>query len=133
MGTAFRFDATVLVLVFIYIYISALHLTPQTSTGILAKIFLIFCVLRVMHERPSFRMVFFLVSTFLFLSILLEINLGNVLGFGGKLQSIYNEDANQWTWTPEVGVEKEVLGPFDTVQVWVEKGIDTSMLARIYF
>lgn len=36
-------------------------------------------------------------------------------------QSIYNEDANQWTWTPEVGVEREVLGPFDTIQVREEK------------
>lgn len=47
------------------------------------------------------------------------------------MQSIYNEDANQWTWTPDVGVEKEVLGPFDTVQVWVKNGIGTSMLAHI--
>lgn len=32
-------------------------------------------------------------------------------------QSIYNEDANQWTWTAEVGVEMEVLGPFGSVIV----------------
>lgn len=32
-------------------------------------------------------------------------------------QSIYNEDANQWSWTPEVGVEREVLGPFRSIEV----------------
>lgn len=32
-------------------------------------------------------------------------------------QSIFNEDANQWLWTAEVGVEMEVLGPFDSVAV----------------
>lgn len=34
-----------------------------------------------------------------------------------SVQSIYNEDANQWTWTAEVGVEMEVLGPFASVMV----------------
>lgn len=33
----------------------------------------------------------------------------------GQHQSIYNEDANQWAWTPEVGIEMEVLGPFESV------------------
>ena len=32
-------------------------------------------------------------------------------------QSIYNEDANQWSWTPEVGVEREVVGPFRSIEV----------------
>lgn len=32
-------------------------------------------------------------------------------------QPIYNEDANQWSWSPEVGVEREVLGPFGSIEV----------------
>eukprot|EP00752_Nemacystus_decipiens_P007539 g6737.t2 len=37
------------------------------------------------------------------------------------VKSIYNEDANQWTWTAEVGVEREVLGPFHSVMEGMAK------------
>jgi hypothetical protein len=32
------------------------------------------------------------------------------------VKAIYNEDANQWNWTPDVGVDPEVVGPYDSVE-----------------
>lgn len=46
-------------------------------------------------------------------------------------QPIYNEDANQWAWTCEVGVEKEVVGPFTSVQVTKQQGVHSVWVASV--
>ncbi len=36
------------------------------------------------------------------------------------VKAIYNMDANQWCWTPDVGKDKTVVGPFDSLEEALE-------------
>eukprot|EP00752_Nemacystus_decipiens_P016320 g14595.t1 len=52
------------------------------------------------------------------------------------VKSIYNEDANRWAWTAEVGVEREVLGPFKSIMECMakarEEGVDLEPIPPPY-
>ncbi|CAM9440592.1 unnamed protein product [Phaeothamnion confervicola] len=40
------------------------------------------------------------------------------------VKTLYNEDANQWTWSPEVGVDTEVVGPLPRVEAAMELALN---------